>query len=1230
MNKKKFMTAIAMSLLCVLMNIAAKALTSALDFPMMFDTIGTMLCAYIYGPVHGAVVGLATNIAYNAAAPIYSIYGLVNAAAGVIVGLFAKKRYLESKFGVLTTTMVVTVVSALISTPLNIIFFDGEVNNKWANGVVELFKTRNFNEYFAYFAGEFYLDFVDKLCTIAVLVAAIRIYRRYASDRVRKAVKELLSISMALVLCVSVMPLRGIASAESVVHTALYSNAADDSDSTDGSDGSNEPTDSDSTDDSDDTDDQSVQIGLSAGVTFDKNIGTRLRTIYDSENGLPGGMVNDIAQTKDGVLWIGTYGGLYRYNGSTFRLMNEFETVKAVNCFLVDEEGRLWIGTNDSGVSICVNDEISTVLNAGSGLPSDSVRAIAQGKDGLYYVGTSDALAIVNIFNGLSITEIVNEITYAKSISVGENYTAVVSDSGILYLLDGAKIIEQSPEESIYSCCFFDEGDILYVGRSDGVIDIFDVSAGSLIKIEERDCGELDTINSINYGLTTEFIICSDNGVGYFTESGEYFDINMGQFSSCVNHVIIDYQENLWFTSSRLGLMKMCTSPFNEIYTVLNMESNVVNAVCEWNGALYFGTDDGIDAADLALENVVNNTITETVENYRVRCLMPDSEGNLWICTSRSGVFRVDEDMNFRLYTKEDGLISNKTICTIETSNGDILVATDTGITCIRDGEAAYSLGEEDGFSTPKIICLLEASNGDILAGTDGSGISIIRNEEIVDTINKSDGLSSNTIMRITADSDGSGYFIVTGNSLSYMDKNYNIRTLTNFPYFNNYDVVDNNDGMLFVLSSAGIYAIDKDILLNGGSECILLDYSRGLRTSLTANSWNYIDDDGTLYLSGDTGVVSFNLDNYTLAPGFYRINLSHIEVDGENIYSQDGETFTIPRGALRVVVDPDIPNYSLTDPYVRMYLEGFENEMTVTTLSTMTHKVYTNLPTGTYRFHLELLNEKGEVSMENIFTIVKEEEIYDKWWFMAYFWIVFVAIIVYIAWLVFRLNNQRTLNLQKREIELAHKQIEMGNQAIMTIARTVDAKDINTSEHSFRVSQYSVMIAKKIGFDEQQCEELRQTALLHDIGKIGIPDSVLNKPGKLTDEEYAIMKTHVVKGAEILENFTFVKNIVEGAKYHHERYDGHGYMEGLKGEEIPLNARIIGIADAFDAMTANRVYRKQLDIDFVIGELRRCRGTQFDPTLTDILLTLIDDGTIDIEKLYADSKASPKRRETQ
>ena len=146
----------------------------------------------------------------------------------------------------------------------------------------------------------------------------------------------------------------------------------------------------------------------------------------------------------------------------------------------------------------------------------------------------------------------------------------------------------------------------------------------------------------------------------------------------------------------------------------------------------------------------------------------------------------------------------------------------------------------------------------------------------------------------------------------------------------------------------------------------------------------------------------------------------------------------------------------------------------------------------------------------------------------------------------------------------------------------------------------------------------------------MGIPDAILNKPARLDDAEYAVMKSHVTRGAEILKGLSSIDHVVEGARYHHERYDGKGYPDGLKGEEIPLYGRIIAIADAFDAMTANRVYRKKQDFSYVMDELKKNRGTQFDPELLDIFLKLIDDKVIDVDALYETKEASGNENKQQ
>lgn len=200
--------------------------------------------------------------------------------------------------------------------------------------------------------------------------------------------------------------------------------------------------------------------------------------------------------------------------------------------------------------------------------------------------------------------------------------------------------------------------------------------------------------------------------------------------------------------------------------------------------------------------------------------------------------------------------------------------------------------------------------------------------------------------------------------------------------------------------------------------------------------------------------------------------------------------------------------------------------------------------------------------------------------------------------------NRAYVKMLDEKNVEIQ----KMSLQTIATIANTIDAKDEYTRGHSKRVSEYSALIARELKRPEEEIQNICSIALLHDIGKIGVPDAVLNKPGKLTQEEYQLMKQHTVIGAEILKDIGMLPGIDIGAKYHHERYDGKGYPDGLKGEEIPYIARIIAVADAYDAMTSNRVYRKHLSDEKVLEELKKGVGTQFDPEAARALITLIEE----------------------
>ena len=193
-------------------------------------------------------------------------------------------------------------------------------------------------------------------------------------------------------------------------------------------------------------------------------------------------------------------------------------------------------------------------------------------------------------------------------------------------------------------------------------------------------------------------------------------------------------------------------------------------------------------------------------------------------------------------------------------------------------------------------------------------------------------------------------------------------------------------------------------------------------------------------------------------------------------------------------------------------------------------------------------------------------------------------------------------------KLEDSKEQLEQAYlDMVETLRYTVEAKDSYTRGHSDRVSEYSVLIGEKLGLSEEQIKTLRIGGLFHDIGKIGIPDSILLKPAKLTDDEYSQIKNHPSIGAHILGSAVIFKDIIPIVKHHHERYDGNGYPSRLKGEEIPYMARIAAVADTFDAMTSRRSYRGPIDIEHVKEEIKRCEGTQFDHKIAEAFLDILN-----------------------
>ncbi len=1165
---------------CIMLNYWGRQLATTLSLPMWLDSFGTALSAYAGGPLVGAIVGVTGNLIEGMGDYVACIYSLISIALAVIVGFQARKHKLNTILDAMTLAAIVAVVSIAIAVPLNMIFYGGSTGNMWGNGVVGYMRERGLPLPFCQVLGQFYVEFLDKLLTLIGLYVALRLWRRLRrkakpADGEGGAAHEAQKAA-AIVVLVLALGVGGL----------IAPARAEEADVVDYND--------------------------------------YVQTVYASNNGLPCGEANDIAQTNDGILWIGTYAGLYRYNGREFRWMDDYESVRNVNCLYVDEGGRLWIGTNDNGLSICINERIVNVVDQSNGLPSNSVRSIIQSADGYYYVGTTSSMQVLNLSNGLKRVNTLHEINYADKIAADDKgHVAALTADGRMFLLEKGQIVSsiRLPDgEEVYDSVCFDAEGVLLAGTSTNRIFVYVVDEGRFEERAIRECPGMNHINDLYYLDNGELFVSADNGVGYITREDDFEAINTNDFNNSIDNMLVDYQGNLWFTSSRLGLLRMAPSAFKDVYSTVGMDRRVVNTVVMWKGAFLFGTDKGLDVVDEACKNRVTNALTEKLAGVRIRCMLVDSSDNLWVCTYGSGLLEIEPDGTEHVYNSESGSFGNRARMVTQLSDGTILAGGDTGIGFIEGHEVVNNIGLTDSPINSMILTATELSDGTILAGTDGDGIAVIEDRKVTRMITRADGLSSEVILRTVRDPKTDGVFIVTSNGLCYMDEAGAIRRLDNFPYFNNYDIWAKDKDTLFVMSSAGIYVVDRDELLSDTENIAydLLDAKRGLNSSLTANSWNYCDSNGDLFLPCDRGVYIIDTVRYTSGISAYRMSVKSVKLD--NALQQIGRNgvIEIGRGVSKVELYPEVINYTIQDPYVGYWLEGFDSDWTILPQSAMSTITYTNLATGEYTFHLAVFdNNQANILGERDYKLVKVREIYDNHWFIFYIILIPILAVIWFTWYIMRSRIQRMMEAQRHELELARQQIQMGNETIIAIAKAVDAKDERTSQHSLRVSQYSVMIARELGFSEEECENLRRAALMHDIGKIGIPDCILNKPARLTDEEYAVMKSHVTRGSEILKDFTLIKNVVEGARYHHERYDGRGYPDGLKGEEIPQYGRIIGVADAFDAMTANRVYRKQMDFEYVLNEMRKGRGTQFDPQIVDIMLRLIDEGKIDLNALY-------------
>ncbi|MBR3057837.1 MAG: HD domain-containing protein [Clostridiales bacterium] len=949
--------------------------------------------------------------------------------------------------------------------------------------------------------------------------------------------------------------------------------------------------------------------------------------LYNNTNGLPTSEANAVAETRDGFIWIGSYSGLIRYDGNTFTRIDSSYGISSVICLFVDSRNRLWVGTNDCGVAVVEGDSWH-VYNKRDGLRSLSVQSIAEDDHGNIYLGTTNGLCMVDenmtietIYN----TDLIREyIQVLKTAPDGMVYGA--TSAGAIFTLQDKEVKDiYTPKElgisSLHSL-LPDPENPGYVYLATKNSEIYYGRIGKTAQeLECIDTSPLTYLNSMTM-LDGKLWVCADNGIGYL-EDDQCFTLDNIPMNTSIEGMMMDYQGNLWFVSSQQGVMKIVENRFTDIFEGAGLSDKVVYSTCLYDGKLFIGTKNSglivleghkqittfpiTEAVTASGEVLPETDLIELLRTAKVRSIIKDSRDRLWFSTySKNALVRYDHG-KVLVFREADGLPSERVRAVCEREDGSFAVACTGGVVIIRSNKIERLYVNRDQFENTEILTVVEADNGDILAGTDGGGIYVIRKDG-VKCISTDDGLSSDIVMRIKKDSDRGIYWLVTSNSISFLTWDYEVRTIKSFPYSNNFDMYENSKGEMWILSSNGIYVVptgtlvlDKDIVVDF--------YGRddGLPCITTSNSYSALTPEGDLYICGTTGVAKVNIEEPFDLKNDVMMSVPYVEGDGMRFYPDAEGVITVPKDIHKVTICAFVFNYSMINPEISYRLEGFDNQETIVKRSDLKGLDYTNISGGKYVFTMKLLDSHENPIQELTVNIVKEKTVFERYWFRT-FCVLFLLLFGALLFMLYTRKKMERFRKKEQENKLLVREI------VEAFAKVIDMKDKYTNGHSSRVAEYTAMLTRELGYDEDTIEKYYNIALLHDIGKIGVPEEVLNKPGKLTDEEFARIKSHSALGQHTLKNISIMPELAIGAGSHHERPDGRGYPEGLKGDEIPRVAQIIAVADTFDAMYSDRPYRKRMNFEKAISIIKEVSGTQLQEDVVDAFLRLVDRGAFRAE----------------
>ena len=944
-----------------------------------------------------------------------------------------------------------------------------------------------------------------------------------------------------------------------------------------------------------------------------------VRTVFNENNGLPTNEANVVLQTDDGYLWVGSYGGLLRYDGTNFRNFSAEGAIAtpSIRVLFQDSVGRLWIGSSDAGVFVYEN-YVFTAVPCTENTGFLSIRDFAEDSRGTIYVATSSGVCEIRdgLLTPLDDPQVMGETVLNLGIDPYDRLWCVLSNGSCAVLRDGRCVGALTADLFFeggrkITCLTSDSERNLYLGTDGTVLAGVTCTGAALdascFSVRIFDASDAAIHNRISIAKDGSILVCGEQGFAYLTPDGEPIDPHTPGRTDAVNWATIDYEGNVWLATSNEGLVRYAPGCFATPNSEAGLTGKNINAVTAAGGCYYAATDTGLLAFD-ADWHPIRNTVTDLLGAASVRHLMTDSRGRLWCGTySDFGVIRYDPaDDSIISFNTGNGMDSTRVRVSYEMTDGTVAVGTQDGLALIRGDEVVAFYDKDDGMETQSILCIIEAPNGTLLAGSAGSGIYAIRTDGTLTTYGREAGLSDGVVLRILKEEGNESAFVSAGSHLYYWtDGTFRRLDGLTAGAGSIFDLAE-RDGRLWLMQDGGIYAVDKTKLLAGEpAHATKYGTGSGLTGALSVNTWHYTAPDGKLYLATKNGISIFDFRDIR-SVRLPRLVIDNIRVD-DAVYENPTQV-RLSKNNRRMTVNFSALTYSgASDLCLAYQLVGFAKNETVLSDATSGSISYTTLDGGTYTFRLRVFDPDDPENQETVqITVIKEKRLTEY----PLTWVVLTVLLVLIIFAITHLIAHARMR-RLREQRQMYK--DLVGQALRTVANTVDAKDPYTKGHSIRVAIYAREITKRLGYNEDDQESVYYIALLHDIGKIAVPDSILKKAGPLTPEERAVVRTHPLRGGEILRDFTALKYITDGARYHHERYDGKGYCEGLAGENIPLIGRIVCVADCYDAMASDRYYRKALPKEKILEEFEQGSGTQFDPKIAAVMIDMIREGVVPV-----------------